>query len=97
MCVCLAARMYDLLAQSMLVTIAGYHRLFSGMLHITWVLIGSKLLVSWTWLLLFGLSASASGLLLATCPTCILDACDIGKSDLTSLTHSNYIGDCKPL
>ena len=57
----------------------------------------NNLVLASTYFLLVGLTASACGLGHAPYLTWILAGCNIGRSDLESLTHNSSIGDCKPL
>ena len=91
--------MYDWLYCAIFVIIAGYHNLLGGVLYITWIWIGRKLLLACALFLLVGVTISdwglVTGCLFASYLTCILAACDIGKSDLTCLAHSNFTGNGK--
>ena len=61
--------------------------------YITFVPIGNKLLVACAWFL-FGLTASACGLVPVVYPTYILATYDIGRSDLACLAHNRPIASC---
>ena len=63
----------------------------------THIVNGNKLLVACVCFLVVCLTASDYGLLIVAHPTCILPACDIGRSDLARLAHSSSIGDFKQL
>ena len=80
----------------MLMSIPVQPSLLGSVFHITFVPIGNKLLVSYTYFLVC-LSTYAGGLLFVTCLTCNLVTCDIGRLDVACLAHSTSIGDCKPL
>ena len=76
------AVMYDPHSCGMVVTIPRYHSFLFGVLYITCVPYGKKLLVTSTWIVLIGLTASVCGLLFVPFLTCILAACGIGRLDL---------------
>ena len=92
-----AVMIYDPLSCKMVVTTLGYHRMMHGVLYITCIVKGSKILVACAWFWLVGFIASTSGLLtIGLAPvaslTCILATCAIGCSDVTCLMHSNSTG-----
>ena len=93
--------MYDPLSCKMFVTIPGYYCLLGGVLYITCIPIGNRLLIACAWFLLVSLVASTWGLttcgLAAAFPTCIQAPSDIDRSDLSCLVHSSSIGNYKPL
>ena len=71
--------------------------LLDGVLCITCVTVGNKLVVASTWFLLVGLT-SACGMALAACPTSILAACDSSRSYLACLAkNSSIVGFCSPV
>ena len=90
-----ALMMYDLLSQSMFVIIPGYPSLLHGVLYVTCAPMGNRLHLVLTCMpYCTACCLSICGLVPAAFPTCILAACDTGKSDLAFLAHSSSIGDC---
>ena len=72
-----AVIMYEPLCCRMFLTIAGYHNLFADILYITCVL---RIIHCWKF--------EHACNMFATCPTCFLPACYIGRSDLVCLAHT---------